>query len=79
MNLSTKQKHIHRHREQSCGCQGGWGKDKDGLGAWGQQMQTMTFRMDKQQVPTVQYREPCPISWDEPQGEKYRKRRPVCA
>ena len=25
MNLSTKQKHIHRHREQTCGCQGGRG------------------------------------------------------
>ena len=22
MNLSTKQKQIHRHREQACGCQG---------------------------------------------------------
>ena len=22
MNLSTKQKHIHRHRELTCGCQG---------------------------------------------------------
>ena len=24
MNLSIKQKQIHRHREQTCGCQGGW-------------------------------------------------------
>ena len=23
MNLSMKQKQIHRHREQTCGCQGG--------------------------------------------------------
>ena len=23
MNLSTKQKQIHRHREETCGCQGG--------------------------------------------------------
>ena len=26
MNLSTKQKQIHRHREQTCGCQG-WGRE----------------------------------------------------
>ena len=25
MNLSTKQKQIHRHREQACGCQEGGG------------------------------------------------------
>ena len=24
MNLSMKQKQIHRHREHTCGCQGGW-------------------------------------------------------
>ena len=23
MNLSMKQKQIHRHKEQTCGCQGG--------------------------------------------------------
>ena len=32
MNLSTKQKQNHRHREQTCGCQGGGGRD--GLGVW---------------------------------------------
>ena len=26
MNLSTKQKQIHRHRAQTCGCQGGGGE-----------------------------------------------------
>ena len=25
MNMSTKQKQIHRYREQTYGCQGGWG------------------------------------------------------
>ena len=51
MNLFTKQ--THRHREQTCGCQGGgcWGRD--GLGVWDQQMQTIIYRMDKQQGPTV--------------------------
>ena len=24
VNLSMKEKQIHRHREQTCGCQGGW-------------------------------------------------------
>ena len=27
MNLSPKQKQIHRHREQTCGCQGGGGEE----------------------------------------------------
>ena len=35
MNLSTKQKQTHRHKEQTCGCQGGWGKEWDGQGVWG--------------------------------------------
>ena len=53
MNLSTKQKQTHRHREQTCGCQweGGW--RRDGLGVWGWQMQTIIYRMDTQQGPTV--------------------------
>ena len=54
MNLFMKQKQTHRHREQTCGCQGGgiWGRD--GLGVWDQQIQTTTYRMDKQQGPTAQ-------------------------
>ena len=35
MNLSTELKETHRHREQACGCQGGTGKEQDGLGFWG--------------------------------------------
>ena len=30
--LSVKQKQTHRDREQTCGCQGGQGRD--GLGVW---------------------------------------------
>ena len=31
MNLSTNQTQTHRHREQTCGCQGGEGREgKDG-------------------------------------------------
>ena len=30
---------------------------RDGLGVWDQQMQTIIYRMDKQQGPTVQHRE----------------------
>ena len=32
MNLFTKQKQTHRHREQTCGCQGGRGWEREGLG-----------------------------------------------
>ena len=49
MNLFTKQKHTHRHRKQTYGYQGGQWR-KDGLGVWDYQMQTIIYRMDKQQV-----------------------------
>ena len=39
---------------------GVWGRD--GLGVWDQQIQTVIQRMDKQQGPTVQYRELYSIS-----------------
>ena len=54
MNLPTEQKQTHRHRDQSCGYQEGTGRERAALGIWGWQTQTITFRMDKQQVPTVQ-------------------------
>ena len=73
MNLSTKQKQTHRHREQTCCCQGGGEWGRGGLGVWGQKMKTITFRMDKQQGPTVQHRELYPISWDKLYGKEYRK------
>ena len=53
MNLSTKQKQTYRHREQTCGCEGGGGRDRYELRVWGWYMQTVTFRVVKQQGPTV--------------------------
>ena len=35
MNLSVKQKQSYGHREQTCGCQGGGGRGRDGVGDWG--------------------------------------------
>ena len=49
INLNMKQ--ILRHREQTCGCQGGVGWGKDGLGGWDWQL--WAIRMDKQQNPTA--------------------------
>ena len=66
MNLSTKQKETHRLREQTCGCQRGGEEGEDGLGVWGQQMQNIICRMDKQQCPTVQHRELYSVSYDKP-------------
>ena len=37
MNLPMKQKQTHGHMEQTCGCQGGVGWGRDGVGGWGQQ------------------------------------------
>ena len=35
MNLSMKQKQTHNHGQQTCGYQGGRGRERDGLGVWG--------------------------------------------
>ena len=56
MNLPMKQKQTHRHREQTCGCQGEGGVGGDGLRIWDQQMQTIIYRVDKQQGPTYSTR-----------------------
>ena len=68
MNLSTNQKQTHRHRKQVAKGEGGWGRD--GLGVWDQQMQTIIYRMDKQQGPTVQHRELYSVSCDKPQWKR---------
>ena len=43
INLSTKQKQIHRHGEQTCGCQGKGAGGGKGFGVWDQLMQTIGF------------------------------------
>ena len=50
MNLSTKQKQNQGHREQTGGCQGGGGWERDGLGVWSQQMQTNIYRIGNAKV-----------------------------
>ena len=49
MNLSTKQKQIHRLREQIYGYQ----RRKDKLGIWGWHVHIAIFKIDNQQEPTV--------------------------
>ena len=61
MNLPTKQKWTYRHREQTFGCQRGRDVGEGQIGSWDWQMQNSICRMDKQQGPTVQHREPYPI------------------
>ena len=39
--------------------------EEDGAGVWGWQMQTATFRMDKQQGPNVQHRKLYSISCED--------------
>ena len=67
MNLSMKQKQNQGHREQTGGCHGGGGWERVGVGVWDQQMQTIIYRMDKQQGPAVEHRELYSISCDKPQ------------
>ena len=51
MKLSMKQEETHRHTEQTWGFQGNHKvyKPGEGVGVWGQQMQTFTHRIEKQQ------------------------------
>ena len=50
-----KQKETHRHRGQTCGCPRGWGREA--LEVWDEQMQTIIYRMDKEQGPTAEHRD----------------------
>ena len=67
MSLCMKQSNPgHREQtpargEQTPGFQGGGGWERDGLGAWGWQMQTVRYKMDKP-GPIVQHRELYSIS-----------------
>ena len=72
MNISMKEKQTHRYK-LTCGCQEGGGLGRDGVGVWGQQMQTIIYRMDKQ-GPTIWHREAYSISCDKPQWKRIRKR-----
>ena len=51
--------------ETDYGCQGGSG-ERDRLGVWGQQIQTITYKADKQQGPTVEHMEQHSLSCDKP-------------
>ena len=42
------------------------GGGRAGVGVWDEQMQTIIYRVDKQQGPTVEHRELYSISWDKP-------------
>ena len=53
MSLPMEQIQTHRHREQICGCQVGGGWQRDEVRGWGQQMETVTYRLDEQQHPPV--------------------------
>ena len=58
MNLSTKQKQTHRHREQACRCYAGEEDGEECIGNLGlADANQYMYRMDKQQGPTVQYKE----------------------
>ena len=46
MNLSTEKKQTRGHGVQTGGCQDG-GEGWEGLGVWGQQMQTIAFGVGK--------------------------------
>ena len=45
---------------------------------WSWQMQTIMFRMDKQQSPNVQHREPYSKSYDKSYGKEIKKKAYIC-
>ena len=47
-NITIEKKQTHVHGEQTCGCQGEEEREQNGLGVWGQQVQTIAFGVDKQ-------------------------------
>ena len=53
-----KQQQTHRPRDQKEGVEEG-----NGVGVWDQHMQTIIYKMDKQEGPTVQQREQYSISY----------------
>ena len=63
MNLSTKKNKV-INMENRLLAKGQEGREQDGLGVWDWQMQTITFRMDKQQGPNPQHRELYGVSCD---------------
>ena len=44
--------------------------ERHGLGIWDQQRQSITYRIDKQQGPTVEHKELYSISYDKPQWKR---------
>ena len=50
MNLPTKQ--THGHRKQTYGYQRGEDVGRDKLGVWDQQINTITYKIDKKQSST---------------------------
>ena len=57
MNLFTKQKQIYRYQKQTYGNQMGNVVGRDKSGAWDEHTHTTIYKIDNQQVPTVQHRE----------------------
>ena len=72
MSLFMKQKQTYRHRKQIYGYQKGKG-EKDKLGIWDQQIQTTMCKADKQQSPTVQYRNYIQYLIIKHNGKEYEK------
>ena len=65
MNLSMKQIQTHKENRLMVAKGEAW-QGKDGLGAWGQQMETSIYRTEKQQRPSVQHRELHSMPCDKP-------------
>ena len=70
INLSTRQKQSHIHREDFREREEM--REMDGLGDWCWQIQTVPFRMDKQD-PNIQHRKLYSISCDKHNGKQYKK------
>ena len=57
MNLFMKQKQTHGHKKQAVVTKGERELGRDKLGVWDKQIYTTSYKIDKQQSPTVEHRE----------------------
>ena len=53
MNLFMKQKQTHGHKKQAVVTKGERELGRDKLGVWDKQIYTTSYKIDKQQSPTV--------------------------
>ena len=61
INILMKEKQTYHYRGQRCGCREGGGWERNGLGFQDQEIQAITYRLDKQQGSNIYHGELYPM------------------